>query len=238
MPWKKKAALLSALLLLLQSPSLHAEALPPTLGVKGYATIRKPADELQINIGVISRGKTAESALKKNSADMRNLTESLIGAGLVHGEYKTGYFSIRPIYSERPKNAPQDWEPEIIAYEVSNSLSLRTDKIKLAGPLIDAAAKSGANNINNINFGLKDPQMYRGDAITAATKNALADAQALSKAAGVNLVRIRTISLDDANVPPPAPRGMLFAKAMAESVPIEAGDVEVSASVTVFYEID
>ena len=239
MQLKKNAIILSAALSLLLNSPLTAESSPATLAVRGQATIRKPADELTINIGVVSRGRTAEIALKENNSKMNDLIKSLLMAGLEKGEYQTGYFNIRPIYSQRPKDAPSDWEPHIVSYEVNNSLSLQTEKIKLAGSLIDTATKSGANNINNIQFGLKNPQIYREEAIAAATKNAISDANSLSKSAGVNLVRIRTLSLEGAEAPPPSPqRGVFYAKAMAESVPVEAGNVEITTSVTITYEID
>ncbi len=58
------------------------------------------------------------------------------------------------------------------------------------------------------------------------------DAKSLAEAAGVKRGRISSISLDQAEIRP-------FYKAamMGEGVPIQAGDVDVNASVNVTYEL-
>ena len=213
------------------------------LTLKGQATLHKPADQMSITIGVATIGVDAETALKENNEKMQAVVQSLDKIGLSKQEYETGQFSIRPIYSQQPKDAPEDWKPSIKGYEVLNNVNVKTTQLKLAGDLIDAASGAGANRIENINFDLKDPQIYRAEAITAASANALGDAHVLSKATSQRLVKVLAISLDEAQYLPPAPRPIAmymakgFAPAMA-SAPISAGNVEVSANVTIVYEIE
>lgn len=230
-----KAFILSSVI----SGAAHAEGLSlPILTVQGRATLSKPADELRINIGAVTQEKTAEKALDSNNDKMEKIINALKQNGLEKGEYATGRFTIRPVYGERPKNPPPGWTPEIVGYEVTSSLSVKTGKIDKAGILIDQAARAGANSIDNISFGLKDPNKYRTEAIDAATKNALQDAKTLGLAAGVSLVSIQSINLDEAS-PAPMPRhGPFYMKAMgAESVPIEPGEIEITSSVTIQYQI-
>lgn len=209
---------------------------PQLLSVRGQAILSKPADELHINIGVVTQAKLAKVALEENSKQMNKLIANLKKGGLKEGEYKTGQFSINPVYSRRPNNASMDWAPEIVGFEVRNSLAVVTDKIDQAGNLIDAAAQAGANAIDSIQFRISNPQEHRDALIRAATKNALDDAKTLGDAAGVKLVRIHSISVDDAQAFPRQP--FLMKSMAAESAPIVAGDVEMSASVTVIYQID
>lgn len=210
----------------------------PTLTVRGSAILSKPADELRINIGAVSQGETAEDALKNNNKKMERIIKSLMQNGLQKEEYATGRFNIRPVYSERPKNPKPEWSPEIVGYEVANSLTIKTDKLDTAGVLIDQAAKAGANSIDNIAFHLKDPNKYRGEVIDAAARKAIEDAKILSQATGTSLVRIQTVILDEAT-PTPMPRNASFfmKTASQESVPIEPGEIEVSGAVTIVYEI-
>ncbi len=209
---------------------------PPQLSVRGHAVLSKPADQLHINMGVVSQEKSAKAALDENSSQMRQLIASLKKSGLKESEYQTGRFSINPIYSRRPNNADQEWSPVITGFEVRNSLAIVTDKIDQAGSIIDSAAKAGANSIDSIQFQISDPQAHRSDLINAATKNALEDAKSLSEAANVKLVRITSIAVDDAQAPPRQP--YLMKSMVAESAPIVAGDVEMSASVSVVFQID
>lgn len=217
----------------------EAAQCPPFLSVKGFATVSKPADELMLNIGVVTQDKTAENALRENSSKMTGVIKALQQTGLREGEYKTGRFNIRPIYSQRPKNALPDWSPSIESYEVTNALAIKTEKIDLAGELIDAATKSGANSADSIRFGLRDPYKYRSEVIEAAAKTAMQEAKILSDAAGISLLRIKYLSLDDSQLVAPMARGQLYTKSMGmESAPIEAGEIEIHASVTLHYEIE
>jgi uncharacterized protein len=208
----------------------------PSLSVQGHASISRPADKLQISVGVVSQGKNAKIALEENNAQMNQLMAALKEAGLTKSELQTGRFSINPVYTQRPRDAKPDWAPRIVGFEVNNSVTVSTEKIDHAGAFIDAAAKGGANTIDSIQFLIGNPQIYRNELIEAATQNALKDAKALSQAAGVDLARVYSVSIDDAqqNIRQP-----FMMKAMgAESTPIVAGDVELSASVSLVYEIN
>jgi uncharacterized protein len=206
------------------------------LSLSSQATVRLPPDELQLKIGVVTLSDSAETALQDNATRMQAVVKAIIDIGLARSDFETGHFAIHPTYTPYPKNAPPDWKPSISGYEVNNSILVHTDQIDLAGKLIDAANRAGANSINDIQFGLHDPHSDRDQAIAAATANALRDAKVIAKSAGVKLVRIISITLDNAHAI--APR-IYAAKAMAaeSSTPIEPGDVSLTASVSVVYEI-
>jgi uncharacterized protein YggE len=234
---------INILLVALQSASvfLNGETLSQTstLSVRGHAEMFKPADLLTMSVGMVTQGDNAETALKENNTSTQNIIDSLGSLGLSENEITTGQFSIRPIYSERPRSSSSNWQPHIIGYEVTNSLNIKTDKIKLAGTIIDSATRAGANTINNIHFGLKDPRMYREEVIASAAAHAFADAQALSKSTRVTLHKVSSVSLDDAKMNPAIARIPYLAKDIEmATIPIEPGDVEVSAAVTIVYEID
>lgn len=211
---------------------------PSKLSLNAQATIRKPANELQMKIGVISLSEKADTALVENSMRMQSVVNGLISAGLTRSEYETGHFTIHPTYTPYPKDPSPDWKPSINGYEVSNSILVYTNKLESAGKLIDAANKAGANNIDNIRFILSDPHVYWNEAITAATINALNDAKAVADAADVKLVKLLSISLENPNISNPRDSTMFATKAFnAGAVPIEPGDVSITANVSVTYEI-
>lgn len=210
----------------------------PTITLSAQGTIYRPADELQMNIGVITYKETAQEALDENSLKMNTVIESLKSSGLTNKDYETGHFSINPTYTPYPKNPPEDWKQSINGYEASNTILIRTSNINLAGKIIDAANQAGANNINAINFVLHDPRTYWDEAITLAVENAMNDAQTIAKAANLNLVRILSISLEGNNQIAPK-SGAFSAKIMdySSTPAIEAGEVTIKASVNVIYEI-
>jgi uncharacterized protein YggE len=222
-----------------KEPGGRGEA-PPTLTVRGDAELHKPADQMRLEVGVVTEDAEPSKALDLNSRRMQDVIKALQKAGLTEKEYETGRFSVRPQYERRPRNAGADWQPRITGYEVSNALSVRTRKLDLAGKLIEAANEAGANSIDSITFDLADPRTHRAEAIATATKNARADAATLAEAAGVRLVRIVSISLDDAGWRPPVASMARAGLAVAEAggaPPIAPGEVTVRAAVTIVYEI-
>lgn len=214
---------------------LGAKTDKAALSVTGQATLYKPADQLNLSVGVVTEADTAATALQENNQKMKALIDALSAKQLSPQEYFTGQFNISPIYAPYPKDPPPDWTQKITAYRVNNSLTIRTDKLDLAGELIDAVTKAGANSIENMSFGLKDERRYRQELIQAATSNALQDAKALAAAADLKLIRIQQIWLDQAGSF--EPRVKFAAAMMDRSTPIEKADVPIHGSVTVVYEV-
>lgn len=214
----------------------------PTLTVRGEAELEKPADQLTVSIGVVTEHASATRAMEQNTERMRRVIDAVEDAGLDDDEYQTGRFQVQPVYSRRPPRADAEWTPQIVGYRVMNSISVKTGQLDLAGPIIQKANEAGANSIDSISFGLASARTHRAGAITEATRNARADAQALANASGVRLVRILSINLDDSRDPiQPVmyERSMMTAARGAPdpSAPISPGDVTVRASVTIVYEI-
>lgn len=214
----------------------------PHLTVRGEAELDKPADQLRLSLGVLTEGPDAEETLERNSELIQDVLDAVKKVGLAENEYSTGRFRVQPVYSRRPRNADEGWTPKITGFQVSNTLDIKTKQLDLAGRLIQEANKAGANSVHAISFELANPRTHRAEAIETATANAIADAKVVSKAAGVSLKRVISISVDDARpVTPPPSRGVQM-RAMAEgggvSTPIAPGEVTVKASVTIVYEIE
>lgn len=236
-----KALAAGLLLLLLILPGSSAGGQPdsaaeavPHLRVRGEAEIQVPADHLRVSIGMVSRADSARLALERNSEAMKKVEEVLLRLGLDQQEYRTGHFSLQPRWSRSP--AP-DRQPEIIGFTAAGSFAVATTRLELAGPLIEAAARAGANSIGDLIFGLADPQAHRAEAIRLATGRARAEALVLAAAAGVSLEEIIALQLDQTAVNP-----QRFELARMEAVsgepPLAPGEVAVHAGVAITYRID
>jgi uncharacterized protein YggE len=229
-----RLALLAFLYVGLYMGVLVAKDTSATLAVTGNATIKKAADQLSLNIAVVTEGDTAESALQQNNSKMQNVIAALQAQELTSKEYSTGQFNIVPVYTPYPRNPPPEWTQKIKGYRVTNGLTIQTDKIDHAGDIIDAATQSGANSIDNITFGLKDPRQFKQEVIKKATDSALQDAKDLASAAQLKLEGISKIWLDDAEQS--EPRLKTFAAKMG-GTPLEPGDVTLQANVTIIFDI-
>jgi uncharacterized protein YggE len=211
----------------------------PKLTSSAQAIIQKPSDELQLQIGVVTLGDRAQVALADNTKKMQAVIASLETAGITKDEYETGQFSINPTFTPYPKNPPPNWKPSINGYEVSNSVMIHTNKLDMAGKFIDAANKAGANTVSDLHFGLHNPRIHWTEALNAAVENAIADAKAMASAAGVSLVRVMSITLDNTHTAYPR-INTAYLKMSAEggsTPPIEPNDVKITANVTIVYEI-
>ncbi len=207
----------------------------PFLSIRGRASSYVPADHLNLSAGVLTHGATAMEALQENNDKMEKVISSLQQAGLKESDYKTGRFSVQPLYKQQPHPLPANWRQEIIGFEVNNNLSIQTEKIHEAGNIIDALAQAGANSIDNIQFTLNNQRPHYEEALARAVINARSEAQVLSKTAQVQLGRVLKIVAGEEG---PLPRGVYLAKSFAaERVPIVSGDIEISAEVSIVYEL-
>ncbi len=229
------------LFVVLTAFSLHASDRDvPKLTLSASASIRKPADELQMKIGVVTLAETAEEALSDNNRKMQQVILNLYSGGIDKDDYETSQFSINPTYSPYPQNPPLNWRPSIVGYEVTNTLLIATKKLGLAGEIIDLANLAGANTVSDIRFGLHSPRDYWTEALTAAGSNAIKDAQAIAAATGVKLIRVLSISLNHTQVKSPHLSLACLANTdgIRSSPPIEPGEVSIEATVSLVYEIN
>ena len=210
------------------------------LTVRGQAELQKPADEAVLSVGVTSEGADAGDTLNDNSRRMTDIVDAIERVGLTDDEYETGRFRIRPQYSRRPRQPEPDWQPQIIGYEVVNTITIETKQLDLVAKTIEAANKAGANTVEVKGFQLSEPRQFRPEAIREATKNAREDAAILADAADLDLVRIISINLDNTPVARPMAGGYAAARMSADVAvgpPVVPGEVTVTANVTIIYEI-
>lgn len=210
----------------------------PKLVVNGSSMLHKPADQVTMSISVISQSERAEDALLDNNVGIQKVLDSIKSLGIGKGEYHTGQFSINPVHSQPPRNPPVDWKQTILAYQVTNTLNIKTKQIELTAAIIDAAGKNGVDQVSNITFGIQDPKLYRSEAIAEATRNALEDATTIAEIANLKIVRILDVKLDQPQLyARPGPNMYYMAKAGNSAPFIEAADVDISANVSVIFEV-
>lgn len=212
----------------------------PKLIVKGEASIFKPSDQMEVGLGVVTVAEDSSEALKANKIHIQQIIQNLQTLGLDELDYQTGRFHIRPIYKKTSKKQ-EDRDPAIItSYEVVNTIQVKTQKIDLADKILNAAVRGGANQIDQVNFNLNNPQAYREEAIKLAAQNALADANSLAAATNVKIMRILYLSLDHwQNLPGAHMLSKKFENedAVQEQNLFEPGNVEIHATVNVTFEI-
>ncbi len=238
---KRNTLLISALLLLAVFLSACGPATLPvsqaparTLTISGAGKVSMKPDIAYIYVGVHTEKPGAAEAVAENNTKTQKLIEALKGIGVDANDIQTTNFSIWQNTSYGP-----DGKPSGSNYSVDNTVYLTVRKLDQLGDLLDAAVNAGANNINSIQFDVADKTQALSDARAEAVKTAKSQAAELAAAAGVSLGAIQNIQYSDGS---PSPifsgKGMGGGGAVADvAVPINPGQMEISVSVTLSFEI-
>ena len=201
-----------------------------TLTVTGTATVNAAPDQATLSLGVTTTGATAAVAMGANNDAASAVIARLIAAKVAERDMQTTGLSLNPNWVMNAAGTAQ----EIQGYTASSTLTVRIAALDAAGAILDAAIADGANTLNGLTFGLADPRPAEDDARKAAVADALARAQVLAQAAGETLGPIVSITEGGGGQ---QPMPMLFKAAADSAVPLAAGEVGVSAEVTIVWQL-
>ncbi len=190
-------------------------------------------DMATVSAGVVTQGKTAREAMFGNATKMTRAFEELEAAGIEKKHITTSQLSLQPRYNYQNRQAPK-----IEGYEARNTVSAKTYDLDNVGAMLDALVKAGVNNINGVQFSIKDSKAAKEKAREDAIREARAKAEAMASAAGVKLGKLKSLSESGGNFRPQsvayAARSMDIAQA---STPVSAGEQEISVTVNMSYDI-
>ena len=206
----------------------HAAAPPLQRGivVNGTGSVSARPDRAVVSAGVQKRATSAQEAHDATSQAMQGVIGAIKGLGISEQAIRTGGVSLYPMSDD--KNT-------ITGYVATNTVTVTLDNVDQAGPVLDAAVKAGANTADNVQFTLKDPSALRHQALSAAVADARAKAAVLAEAAGVTLPSLESISEGGMSEPQPLTSAGMGAAASAPTMPIEPGQITVTANVTVAF---
>jgi hypothetical protein len=247
------AALLPALLLAgACAPSARAEtvaaprpsaaplALAPDTGtvvVTGTARVSVQTDRARVRFAVETEAATAAEAVTQNASRMDRALAALRPALGDGGTLETSGYSLAPIYRQPPRDT--GGEPRIAAYRALNHVEATVTDVARVGRLLDAAVEAGVNRVVGITFYAEDTREARLEALRRATERAREEAGVLAAALGVPLgAPLQVHSSSD--MPPPMQQMYMRTMEMdqaAVSTPVEPGEQEVVATVSITYRI-
>ncbi|MFB3829506.1 MAG: SIMPL domain-containing protein [Bryobacteraceae bacterium] len=216
------------LLLLTFALAVPAQTVPRTVRADGEASVSVQPDQAKINTGVITQGATAQEAASRNATLVETLLSQLRGALGSNGETRTVSYSISPNYKYT-----QGQPAELIGYTATNMVEVTMYDLSTIGKIIDVASQAGANSVQSLRFGIREPEPVRGRVLGAAAKQARAHAEAIAAGLGGRLGAVLA-----------AQEGVVYSSSPLDSrvgaatpTPIEPGLVTVQATVTVEMEL-
>jgi uncharacterized protein YggE len=209
--------------------------------VSAAASLKMAPDQASVEAGVVTEGKDASETATENAAKMTAIYAALNQAGIVSADIKTSQLSLSPRYDYESRK-----KPRIVGYTANNIITVETRDLMKVTPIIDALVRSGSNNIRNVQFSLSDPEAAKAKVLEEAIKKARAKAQLIARSAGVTLGPLQDIRVNDSY----SPNGQNYDEIIVTgarkgggggsgvvSTPISQGELTVSASVNLTYEM-
>jgi uncharacterized protein YggE len=209
---------------------------PPALVVSGEGESAAAPDIAEIVAGVVTQAPTAEAALAANSKAMRAVLDALAKAKVARADVQTQGLSVQPVRRPWPQQGePPPAGPEIVGYEVANSVRAVVRDLDALGAVLDALVRAGANRLDGVSFALADATAPADEARRRAVADARRRASLYANAAGVALGRV--LRIEEGGAPVFEPRMARFATA-AESVPTAPGTLAFHAAVRVTFALE
>ena len=212
---------------------LWADEAQRVITTTGNGIVEAIPDMATISLGVTNEAREAGAALQATSDTVREILTRLEAAGIAPRDVQTNNLSLQPLWV-RPNNN-SNTPPRITGFVARNSLSVRVRDLEKLGGVLDQVVQDGANTFNGLRFSVDDPEPLMADARAAAVKDAINRAEQLARAAGVTLGPIQSIS-EHGGRAQPVMMEMASAR-MASDVPVAAGEVSLSAQVSIVFAI-
>lgn len=213
-------------------------AQPGHISVVGQATVEVPPDFAAVQIGVVSKAATAGAALADNSAAVARTVALAKTVGVEAKDIATSAVTLSQAF--RNVRTPSGGEQQPDGYQAQNLVTVRFADMGRLGQFMQHAVEGGANRIDGVSFGLREPAKAEREAGAAATRDAVDRAKAVAEAAGVALGPIERITTPPRTERPASPypvMRMAAAESRAKAVPIEAGTITFSAEVEVVWAL-
>ncbi len=215
------------------------------ISVTGEGKVSVRPDTAVFTASVITQAKKISDAQTQNSSRANAIIDFLKQRGVADKDIKTTSYNISPQYqyfNSPPCTAfpcPPQKPPEIVSYEIRNTIEIKVRELASADTLIEGVTNAGANEVGSIAFRVDDEDAAKAAARAQAITDAEIKAYQIATALGVRLGRI-TGYYDQTDTPQPGYEGIgaspMMLKAASSAPPVQPGEQEIRASVSVTYE--
>lgn len=227
-----RALLVALVLPLVAADPVRAHDNQRQITVTGEGQVAAVPDMATITLGVIHEAKDARSAMDAMSDGTAKVLQMLVDLGVAPRDMQTSSLSLSPVMARRGTSASDP--RKITGFVASNTVHVRLRDLDSLGQVLDAIVDNGANNFNGLRFSVQDPEPLMNLARQQAVADAMAKAQLLTQAANVSLGAVLNMSAHGGGR-----RQMLkMSASRGGAVPVAAGEVSVSASVTMVFAIE
>ncbi len=232
------------------SPNVYVSSTPPEHTIYTSATSSRDVapDLLLVSVRVQTEGSNAKGSQEDNAEVMADLLSNLKALGLNESDIQTTRYSVDPVYDSQyvcdSSGNRCHYDSKLIGYRTVHSLSVKVTELDKGGDVIDEASSAGVNQtfVDYIQFTLKDETRLsiQKSLLQEAAAEAKSKAQSMAAGLGVSVGRVLSVSESYSYYPTANyyKSSMLdYAEAAGAPTQLSAGQVEVSASVGVNFEV-
>jgi hypothetical protein len=215
----------------------------PSITIAGRAEREVVPDIAILQLSVSTEKKSAAAAAEETARSSQTVLDAIKAQGIDSIDIKTAV-TVSPVFDEKRGAQGQRISRSLRGYIARNSFTVRLRDIGRAGALARTLIDKGASTFEGIHFQISDDVRRLDELRVAATKDASRQASLYAGAAGVRLGRVLTIEPENfeegngASLPSrraAPPEGA--AEIVTTVIPVEPGVSQVSARVTVTWEI-
>ena len=220
-------------LTLMLNVTVSAEEYTPTISVSGEGVLEVAPDMAMISVGVVSQNKNAAQVQSDNARIATNVINSVVALGIERRNIRTGNYNFRQVYHNDDNN-----RRIFDGYEVTNTVTITVTDLSKVGKVIDSALSNGANQVDSLNFGIRDKEKFQDDALRLAVRDAMKKAEIVAAELGKSILSVRSVSINSMSIVSPRMEKMSVMNMDSSfETPIESGTLNYSASVHVEFEI-
>ena len=201
------------------------------ISVTGLGQVERVPDMATITLGVTHQSDNARDAVAEVAVTSGAILTTLAEMGIEARDMRTSDLSLQPVWQ---RNNSNNQPPKVTGYSASNRVTVRVRDLAVLGDILGRVTTDGANLFQGLQFGLQDNQSALEDARRVAVLDGRARAELYAETAGVKLGDL--VHLSEAGVAAPRPM-MRQAMASDMAMPIAEGELSLSASVTMVFEI-
>lgn len=226
-------AIAAAVVVSTATPAVAQTASQLTITARGEATVKRMPDQAFLTVSTNVTAAKPEDA-RRQSADLTtSVIAQLKGTGLAADAIRTLGFDLSPNYTTQTGSSGL----HVTGYSARNTVEVRVDDLDKLPAVIDTvmAPKNSGLSIDGPRFDLKDRAKAEEEALTQAVATAISRTKAMARGDGLQVFGTAKIEEEGVSSPSPGPRPMYrtMAVAAAPPTPIEAGPIEITATVVV-----
>lgn len=215
-------------------PASQGSTQGATITVVGSASEQVSPDSAVVSAGVLTKGSTAAQAEERNNLAMKKVMTALEKDQIPASDIQTEWYNLSPNYGK----PGSDGQQSIVGFTTNNTVNITVKQLAKVGSVVDLLVKTGANQINNVNYTVSNPAKFQQSLYSLALDNARSQAQSIANKLGVTITGVSSVdaSQQGGGVLP------MFAAASnamgATTAVLSPGTQSISTNLTVVYTIN